>query len=312
MTDEFADKHEQQLREMILQRYNHPSAMVWGLFNELRPQDSAAALWIVKRLAATAHELDATRVTVAASDRMGNPTNFVADDMAYNVYPGWYDSSGHDLQHGLSDLIAARSGEQKNRRIALSEYGAGGSPFQHEEGEVKQPTPTGPWHPEEWQALVHERDWAQIVDNPRLWGTFVWAMFDFASDGRREGDRPGINDKGLVTQDRQVKKDAFYFYQANWTREPMVHLTDQRLTPRRQARTEVKVYSNCAEVELLLDGRSLGRVQPDKIGIARWPAVTLQAGDNQLVAIGREQGREVRDTCAWTVAPVAPALTSAP
>jgi beta-galactosidase len=126
-------------------------------------------------------------------------------------------------------------------------------------------------------------------------------MFDFASDKRDEGDAPGRNDKGLVTADRQVRKDAFFFYQANWTGEPMVYLASRRMTPRHLATTEVKVYSNCADVELMVNGASLGVVHPDAVKICRWPAVVLAPGVNRIETVGRRDGKEVRDQCAWTL-----------
>ena len=306
-TRAFASNLEDQMREMILQRYNHPSVAWWGVFNELRPNPtSRVAQPIVARLNALAHELDPGRPTVAASDKLGNPTNFITDSMGYNVYPGWYTGAGAPGE--LTALIAARSAEQKGRRVALSEYGAGGNPWQHEEGPPAKPQANGgPIHPEEWQSLMHERDWAQIKGSPGLWGSFAWAMFDFSSDGRAEGGTTGINDKGLVSQDRGTRKDAYYFYQANWSRVPMVRLASSRLTPRHEAVTDVKAYSNCPEVELVVDGRSVGVARPDDIGIARWPGVALHPGDNTIEAIGRDAGAVVRDRCEWQLAnPPAP------
>lgn len=291
------------MREMILQRTNHPSVAWWGLFNELRPgATNLAALAEVQRLNALAHGLDPTRPTVAASDKVGNPTNAVSDRMAYNVYPGWYNGNG-DLGE-LTKLIDERFTDRKDQRVALSEYGAGGNPAQHQEGTLTMPKANnGPVHPEEWQALMHERDWAQIQGSPKLWGSFVWVMFDFASDGRSEGGLPSINDKGLVTQDRQIRKDAYYFYQANWSDARMVYITSRRLTPRRLSPTEVKIYSNCAEIELVLNGKSLGTAKPDNVRVARWADVQLQPGKNTVRAIGRDSGHEIVDTCEWSLEP---------
>jgi beta-galactosidase len=125
-------------------------------------------------------------------------------------------------------------------------------------------------------------------------------MFDAASDGRSEGEQPGINDKGLVTRDRRIKKDAFFWYRANWTDEPMVHLTSRRFTPRTSAKTDVKVYSNCAAVELCLDGHSLG-TRPVEDHVARFDEVTLSPGKNRLEAFARTRGIEVRDVCEWVL-----------
>ena len=120
-------------------------------------------------------------------------------------------------------MIEAGS-KEVGKHIALSEYGAGSNTAQHEEGPLTQPKPGGPYHPEEWQTHVHEADWSVMKDNPLLWGSFVWVMFDFQVAKRNEGGQPHINDKGLVTQDRKTKKDSYYFYQANWTDKPMVHI----------------------------------------------------------------------------------------
>lgn len=302
---QFAENAKQQLTEMIKQGYNHPSLCFWGLFNELN------ATWaeplgpapdqLITDLRGLAHQLDPTRTTVAAS-WMRTPSSIHAlpDHIAFNQYPGWYWGTPDDYEHLFSDLSTMMGGQ----RVGISEYGAGASIRQHQEGALATPKNTNThFHPEEWQAIVHERAWANAKDNPHLWGTFVWVMFDFASDGRDEGDAPGRNDKGLVTADRQVRKDAFYFYQANWTDAPMVYLASRRMTPRHAAATEVKVYSNCADVELMVNGASQGVVQPDRVKICRWPQVVLAPGVNRIEAVGRRDGKEVRDQCAWTLEP---------
>jgi beta-galactosidase len=151
---------------------------------------------------------------------------------------------------------------------------------------------------------VHEQDWAQIKDNPKLWGSFIWCMFDFASDHRDEGGQPGLNDKGMVTADRKIKKDAYYFYQANWSDTPMLHITGRRLVDRRNARTEIKVYSNGTSVELKLNGKSLGAVAPDDLHTCRWENVLLQPGKNEVEAA--VPGTPLTDQCAWTYAAFQP------
>ena len=158
-----------------------------------------------------------------------------------------------------------------------------------------------PLHPEEYQAAVHEADYAQIVVNTNLWGSFIWTMFDFASASKNEGGTVGINDKGMVTQDRAVKKDVYYFYQANWTEAPMVYITSRRLTPRTQPVTEIKVYSNLPAVQLKVNGRELAAAQPDRVHVFRWEQVALQAGDNQIEATGTVNGRTVSDRCTWVL-----------
>ena len=282
---------EQQLREMIAQRYNHPSIFCWGIFNEISRRQSEAAVPYVRALNDLAHELDHTRFTVAASHGTKFPSNFIVDRQCYNIYPGWY----VPYSNGVARLVDERYAEQGDRRIGFSEYGAGANPKQHKEGEVPKSDPGGAWHPEEWQLIVHERDYAAMKDNPKVWGTFLWVMFDFAVDARNEGSQPGLNDKGMVTGDRRLKKDVYYFYQANWTIKPMVYIASRRMTPRKQATTEVKVYSNCPEVELKVNGKSLGKARPDKVCVFRWDNVQLQPGKNTVEAISRG----VTDRCEW-------------
>jgi len=300
---QFAENAREQLQEMILQGYNHPSLCFWGLFNELNaswtgPQGPAPDA-LIADLNRLAQQLDASRPTVAASFmREPSPLHAIPQWIAFNIYPGWYWGQPGDFEPSVASLSRQLGG----KRVAISEYGAGASAFQHQEGSLAPPKNTAShFHPEEWQALVHERIWAQARGNPRLWGSFLWAMFDFSSEGRDEGDAPGRNDKGLITADRRVRKDAFYFYQANWARAPMVHISASRMTPRKQAVTEVKIYSNCPQVELRLNGKSLGVAKIDDLHTSRWPQVHLAPGENRLEAIGRREGRELRDACTWVL-----------
>jgi beta-galactosidase len=158
-----------------------------------------------------------------------------------------------------------------------------------------------PLHPEEYQAAVHEADYAQIVDNPNLWGSFLWVMFDFPAAPRHEGGTTGLNDKGMVTQDRSIKKDVYFFYQANWTDAPMVYIAARRMTPRTLPSTEIKIYSNCQSVQLKVNGQSMSDVQPDKVHVFRWQNVALKMGENQIEATGMSGCKTVEDQCAWVL-----------
>jgi beta-galactosidase len=287
----------QQLHEMILQRYNHPSAAFWGMFNEIGKVMDPIAVPVVEELKREQKELDPTRLNVAASSEFGAGFDSVPDWICYNPYPGWYRGSPGDLTRYIED----RYRENGDKRIGLSEYGAGGNPFQHQEGELSRPKPFGAFHPEEWQSYVHEQDWAQIKNNPKLWGSFLWCMFDFASSHRNEGGVPGVNDKGLVTADRKIRKDAYYFYQANWTDTPMLHINDRRSVDRRMSPTEVEVYSNCPGVDLKLNGKSLGVVVPDELHICRWKNVELEPGTDSFEATS--PGTTLSDKCVWLYTP---------
>jgi beta-galactosidase len=294
---EFLANARQQLQEMVYQNYNHPSVAMWGIFNELDcgAMATAPALPVVEELQKLAKQIDPTRPTVAASFRQNAGTKHrIPDAAAWNIYPGWYSSSPNDADGWIVDFS-----KQMDGRIGISEYGAGANPEQFQEGDLVRPVHNGACHPQEWQNHFHERLWAQLKDNPHLFGTWVWAMFDFAVDKRNEGGIPGLNDKGLVTRDRKTKKDTFYFYKANWNPEPMVHIASRAATPRTKAITEVKVYSNCAEVELLVNGKSAGRAKPDAIKVCRWPDIALQPGRNTIQAIAADE--KLSDICEWTL-----------
>ena len=203
----------------------------------------------------------------------------------------------------MADRIASFS-KEVGKRIAISEYGAGANISHHAKGNLIEPKHKGAFHPEEWQAFVHEGDWGAIKDNPNLWGSFVWTMFDFACQGRHEGNTPALNDKGLVTHDRQFRKDAFFFYKANWNPEPMVHITSARMTPRKlAANNEVKIYSNCDDVTLQVNGKTVGTIRPDAFHICRFTGVLLIPGNNTVEATGHEERVSVTDSCSWRLDP---------
>ncbi|MGA3171396.1 MAG: glycoside hydrolase family 2 TIM barrel-domain containing protein [Chthoniobacteraceae bacterium] len=296
-TPEFSANAEQQLRELILQRYNHPCVAFWGLFNEVGLAKTSPPDALLKRLKAVIGELDQSRLIVAAIFAGNKSYNQIPDHPCFNRYPGWYQKNGT-----MESSIEAGA-KEVGKRIALSEYGAGANTAQHEEGALTQPNPNGPFHPEEWQTYVHETDWAGMKDNPLVWGTFAWVMFDFQSASRHEGGQPHLNDKGLVTEDRKTKKDAYYFYQANWSDEPMIHIASSRMTPRRLAVTDIEVFSNCDRVELIVNGKSLGAAPPDNVKVFRWGNVTLQPGRNEIKAIASSGGRELDDSCEWVLEP---------
>lgn len=299
-TQDFETNIKQQLTELIKQNFNHPSICFWSLYNELRDPPRGAAgvqqhqhyVDVVTHLNDLAHQLDPTRLTTAAT--LLAPTdqlNKITDVIALNKYFGWYNGTRTEWPQQLDIWRTALPG----RDIGVSEYGAGASILEHE-FDPKQPVTTSTWHPEEWQCLVHESAYAAMKDRPWLWGTFLWAMFDFGSATRHEGDHLGINDKGLITYDRKTKKDAFYFYKANWSDLPFVHVNDSRYTPRNLGNGPVKIYSNCDSVELQVNGRSLGsQTAADHIFI--WPSATLRVGNNDFLATGTRAGRDYSDEC---------------
>lgn len=291
-----------QLRELIRQNYNHPSIFFWSIGNETTGKTNDATAQSAGRLltglATVVREEDSTRLSVYASHHAADDVrNFISDAIAFNKYFGWYGGNYSGLGAFLDKFHEANPAVS----VGISEYGAGASLYQHEENPpVRNPQAKGAWHPEEWQTAYHEANWLQIKARPWLWGTFVWNMFDFSNDSRAEGDQFGRNDKGLVTYDRQTRKDAFFWYQANWATNAMVHIVSKRFWERSQPHIEVKVYSNCEEVELKLNGVSLGKTNSTDCRFI-WPVVELQSGSNRVEAYAYRDGKVVAaDWGGWT------------
>ncbi len=299
-TPAFAENAKQQLTELIRQRYNHPSICFWSLYNELGNSgkcDDPRSL--IKQLNTLAKQEDPTRLTTAASNdpiRKWPGANAITDLMAWNTYPGWYKPGPTQMAQDIDRYKKDANG----RPVGISEYGAGASIKQHELNMKKAPNPGGKWHPEEWQAIVHEENYAAMEARPYLWGTFAWVMFDFSSAWRKEGDANGINDKGLVTADRKTRKDAFYFYKAKWTKEPFVYITSRRFIERTDPNTIVKIYSNCDSVELKVNGQSLGS-KTESSRIFKWNDIRLKPGLNTIEASATYDGKTYTDNCEWTL-----------
>ena len=300
----FRDNAKQQLTEMIRQNYNHPSIVMWSLFNELSSKYKASGLTVVDELNRLAHKEDPTRYTVGAShgDMLSNEPEIVniPDLIAQNNYPGWYFGSPQ-LMGAEIDKANAKSG---NHGLAISEYGGGAKVSDHQQGLSKadsQPVaPYGSFQPEEWQALIHEANYEAIRNRPQVWGSFVWLAFDSGGLAAEDGTIHGGNIKGLITQDRKVRKDAYFFYQANWTTKPMAYITSHRDTNRTQPLTQVKVYSNAASVTLTLNGKSYGSQRPNSLHLAVWKSVVLAAGANKII-ISTPEGAS--DEAVWTLYP---------
>jgi beta-galactosidase len=295
---EFEDTSRNQLLDLIRQNVNHPSIFAWSLFNELWPgrPDPHREL---QNLKIVANGEDPTRPTIAATSNDGMPQmNKIPDLLGWNIYPGWYSGWGPKEKFGA--LLDTDRATSRHGGFCVSEYGAGANVQQHEQN-PKQPKTDGRWHPEEWQAQVHEAAWAEMKERPFVWGTFVWAMFDFAVSTRHEGGVEGLNDKGLVTRDRKTKKDAFYFYKANWSDEPVLYITSRRFTERTNAVTDVKIYSNAKEVELSLNGNSQGKHNDGTNGVFVWKDVKLSPGENKVEARAERDGKSLTDNCVWTL-----------
>lgn len=291
----FTANARQLLRELIKQNYNHPSICFWGIGNEQRTDDSATNA-LLATLASDVTSLDPDRLSTYAQIN-GTVTGLINHTQVngFNPYYGWYYGSYNDFAPWADSMHA----NQPTRRFCVSEYGAGASIHQHQEN-PPQPVAGSTWHPEEYQSKLHEVHWTAIRTRPYLWGTFVWNMFDFAVDARNEGDTPGRNDKGLVTYDRATRKDAFFWYKANWTNTPFVYITSRRWTSRTAAATTIKVYGNVDSVTLRLNGVQVGGPQTSTNHIYTWP-VTLATGNNLVEVTGTRSGQTFTDSVTWTL-----------
>ena len=249
-----------QMKELIVQNYNHPSIVTWGLSNEITisTRDKKDMLDNHRVLNDLVHEMDPTRPTSLACYAVCGPFNKVAhlsDVVSWNLYLGWY-VPGLFLNDLWIDFFHFM---YPNRCLGYSEYGCEGMPNLHSS------RPRRGDHTEEYQAVYHEYMLECFKRHPYMWGTYIWNMFDFAADARNQGGEPGMNHKGLVTFDRKVKKDSFYLYKAYWNDEPMVHIAGKRYVNRNEKVTTVKIYTNCPSVTLYANGKKVGTKQGGKV-----------------------------------------------
>lgn len=282
-----------QLTELIRQNFNHPSIFCWSLFNELSEGDVKG---LIQELNELAHKEDPERLTVAAANIENRPENVITDIMAYNTYPGWYWAQPSIMKSSVAHwnrLVGSKG-------IGVSEYGAGANIWHHQQDVESAPKTDGVFHTEEWQTIVHEQNYRGISSSEFVWGSFVWNMFDFASASRNEGDMPGMNDKGLVTYDRKIRKDAFYFYKSVWSESPVLHITSKRDIARREPLTNIKVYSNCTNVHLKVNGQDCEN--PTQEGnIFIWQNVSLKKGENRIEVSGDKGTAQLSDKCKWVL-----------
>ena len=245
-----------QMKELIVQNYNHPSIVVWGLSNEISMNGSDEDLLDNhKVLNDLCHEMDKTRLTTIAVVSMcslDDPYIQIPDVVSHNHYFGWY--GGDTSMNGpWFDNFHAKF---PNIPVGMSEYGC-------EALNWHTSNPQQGDYTEEYQAYYHEELIKQLFSRKYIWATHVWNMFDFGADARAEGGENGQNHKGLMTFDRKYKKDAFYAYKAWLSDDPFVHICGKRYVDRVEDLTKVTVYSNLPEVELIANGKSLGKQSSD-------------------------------------------------
>ncbi len=272
-----------QMKELIIQNYNHPSIMFWGVSNEILIGGISDKL--VENhveLNALCKELDPTRLTTIAHVTMTpieSPMHGITDIESYNHYFGWYGGKMEDNGPWLDNFHKVHP----EICLGVSEYGCEGIITYH------GPNPACKDYSEEYQALYHEHMAKVLDERPWIWSSHVWNMFDFGCAARDEGGVAGRNNKGLVTIDRKTKKDSYYIYKAYWNKEPMVHLCGRRYAQRAGETTEIRVYSNQPSVKLFLNGKEVEEKTADKVFVF---TVALEDGFNTIVA----QAGNLKDT----------------
>lgn len=274
---EGAHKHVmEEMKELIIQNYNHPSIMFWGISNEILIGGISQELVDTHHdLEKLCKELDPTRLTTIAhvsTTPVNGPMHHITDLESYNHYFGWYGGKMEQNGPWLDQFHA----EHPDICIGISEYGCEGIINWHSN------TPQCKDYTEEYQALYHEHMAQVFEDRPWVWASHVWNMFDFGCAARNEGGVSGRNNKGLVTMDRKTKKDSYFVYQAYWTQTPMVHIAGRRHAQRAGETTEIKVYSNQDTVVLYVNGKEVGQQTAHRV--FKFNAA-LNEGFNTIVAV---------------------------
>lgn len=276
-TEDFAQNGLRQLSETIHQLYNHPSVAFWGVFSKLNYRGDDPTDY-VRDLNTRAKTLDRTRITAAVSNQDGN-LNFVTDAVVFEHSFGWRSGSTEDMK-----LWCEQFREQWSSKLCAGVSFAAGGSIYHQEGKLERPNPDSQWHPEGWQTHFHEQYMNILGEGEGFFGIFVANLFDYGAAGRTDGDNNGTDDSGVITYDRKDKKDAYFLYKALWnTTDPFVHIVARRYDTRTEQRQTIKVYSNQAEVDLVLNDFPVSS-KTGNSGIFVWPDLELQPGINRIEA----------------------------
>ena len=291
------DNVHQQMRELIRQSFNHPSIYVWGIHNEVyHPHGYTAAL------TQSVHDLckleDPDRYTVAVNgySHVEHPVNENTDIQGMNRYFGWYEKKIQDIKPWVEKMEK----EYPWQRLMLTEYGADAN-IEHQTEILGDALNWGSdFYPETFQTKTHEYQWSIIAQHPYILASYLWNMFDFAVPMWKRGGVDARNMKGLITFDRKTRKDSFYWYKANWSKEPVLYLTQRRNTERERKETSVTVYSNLGTPRVYLNGQELEGVRKGYTDVHYvFDKVTLAEGRNVLKAVITSGGKEYTDEIVW-------------
>lgn len=287
-----------QLRELIRQSFNHPSIYVWGLHNEVySPTDYCAQLTASLHDLAKTEDPDRMTVSVNGYGIAQHAVNQNADIQGMNRYFGWYERKIRDIDPWIEGLEK----DYPWQKFMLSEYGADAN-IAHQTEDLGESLNWGkPYYPETFQTKTHEYQWATIAKHPYIIASYLWNSFDFATPMANRGGVPARNMKGLMTFDRKTKKDIFYWYKANWSKEPVVYLTQRRNNDREHRHTSVTVYSNVGEPQVTLNGTPLTGIRKGYTDVHYvFDKVTLADGKNVLKATVVRDGKTYTDEIEWT------------
>jgi beta-galactosidase len=270
----------QQMRELIRQNLHHASICFWGVQNEIQiGGERKEVRQVVRELNALTKEEDPTRLTTMANVMMVKDTdeyNTMTDVVGYNKYYGWYQGKTEDFATWLDEFRV----NAPDIKLCISEYGAEGIiEYHNDDPQVKD-------YSEEYHTLFHETVWKIFKERPFLWATYVWNMFDFGANIRDEGGVQGRNNKGLITYDRRIKKDAFYMYKAQWSDEKFVHITSKRYVERHKETMDIKIYTNCDEVELIY-GKHIEKTLVGESRTVIFRNLPVQSGMNKMLVRGK-------------------------
>ena len=291
----------QQLTELIRQNYNHPSIYVWGLHNEVyTPYDYTVSLTTDLNDLAKTEDPDRYTVSVSGYSKVDQASNLNADIQGINHYFGWYSGEISDVEKWIKGMEKDFPGY----KVIFSEYGAEANVDQQEEVVGEFGRYFSQFYPETFSTKFHEIQWGFISKHPYLLASYVWNTFDFATPVNTQGGVEARNMKGLVTFDRKIKKDPFYWYKANWSKEPVLYLTQRRAIERENEVTPVTVYSNIGVPRLFVNGLEITNFKEGTTPVHYiFNNIKLNTGENVIEAKAVKDGKEYSDKIVWNYSP---------
>lgn len=297
VSGEEAENCRNQLREMIRQSFNHPSSYVWGLHNEVyHPHQYTRELTQSLHDLAKTEDPDRYTVSVNGYGHMEHPVNLVADIQGMNRYFGWYEKKIQDIKPWVENLEK----EYPHQKLMLTEYGADANLNHQTEYLGEALNWTKEFYPEAFQTKTHEYQWSVIAAHPYIIASYLWNTFDFCAPLWVRGGVPARNMKGLVTFDRKVKKDSYFWYKANWSKDPVLFLTQRRNWDREKKETSVTVYSNIGTPKVYLNGKELFGIREGYTPVHYIiDHVTLENGKNIVKTVVVKDGKTYEDEIEW-------------